>query len=92
MSRFPFGYDSKKSKKNEDNGKDEERHRSRSGSSTSAPTTCAKLCWKSGGDVEQINFLLTNGGKMQDYWGVNKAREPLLSMIAIPTTAGTGRS
>jgi integrase len=58
VSRFPFGYDSKKSKKNEDNGKDEERHRSRSGSSTSAPTTCAKLCWKSGGDVEQIKFLL----------------------------------
>jgi integrase len=58
VSRFPFGYDSKKSKKNEDNGKDEEHHRSRSGSSTSAPTTCAKLCWKSGGDVEQIKFLL----------------------------------
>jgi hypothetical protein len=58
VSRFPFEYDSKKSKKNEDNGKDEDRHRSRSGSSTSAPTTCAKLCWKSGGDVEQIKFLL----------------------------------
>jgi alcohol dehydrogenase len=37
-----------------------------------------------------INFLLTNGGQMQDYWGVNKATKPMLPFIAIPTTAGTG--
>jgi len=36
------------------------------------------------------NFLLTNGGRMQDYWGVGKARCPMLPFIAIPTTAGTG--
>jgi alcohol dehydrogenase len=36
------------------------------------------------------NFLLTNGGKMEDYWGVGKARKPMLPMIAVPTTAGTG--
>jgi alcohol dehydrogenase len=41
---------------------------------------CAKGC----------NFLLTNGGRMEDYWGVGKATKPMLPMIAIPTTSGTG--
>jgi alcohol dehydrogenase len=36
------------------------------------------------------NFLLTNGGEMKDYWGVGKATKPMLPMIAIPTTSGTG--
>jgi alcohol dehydrogenase len=37
-----------------------------------------------------INFLLTNGGHMQDYVGYGKATKPMLPMIAIPTTSGTG--
>ena len=37
-----------------------------------------------------VNFLLTNGGRMEDYWGVGKATKPMLPFIAIPTTAGTG--
>lgn len=36
------------------------------------------------------NFLLTNGGRMQDYRGVGKATQPMLPMIAVPTTSGTG--
>ena len=37
-----------------------------------------------------INFIYSNGGRMQDYWGVGKAPQPMLPMIAVPTTAGTG--
>lgn len=37
-----------------------------------------------------INFLLTNGGRIEDYWGANKAARPMLPMIAVPTTSGTG--
>jgi alcohol dehydrogenase len=37
-----------------------------------------------------INFLYSNGGQMKDYWGVGKATKPMLPMIAVPTTAGTG--
>ena len=45
-----------------------------------SPMDCAK----------GANFLLTNGGKMEDYWGTNKATLPMLPSIGIPTTIGTG--
>jgi alcohol dehydrogenase len=42
-----------------------------------------------------INFALTNGGSMRDYWGYAKVSskpdaKPMLPMIGVPTTAGTG--
>jgi len=42
-----------------------------------------------------VNFTLTNGGSMRDYWGYAKASsnpsgKPMLPMIGVPTTAGTG--
>src|ERR1043166_1007391 len=40
--------------------------------------------------AKAINFLLTNGGTMRDYWGYGKTHASMLPMIAVPTTAGTG--
>ncbi len=37
-----------------------------------------------------VNFLLSNGGEMEDYWGVGKATKPMLPSLGVPTTAGTG--
>src|SRR5688572_10288567 len=37
-----------------------------------------------------INFVLSNGGTMRDYEGHDKAARPMLPMIGVPTTAGTG--
>ncbi len=37
-----------------------------------------------------INFVLTNGGSIRDYWGWARASKPMLPMIGIPTTSGTG--
>ncbi len=37
-----------------------------------------------------INFLLSCGGRMQDYHGRGRATGPMLPSIAVPTTAGTG--
>ncbi|MGC3971948.1 MAG: iron-containing alcohol dehydrogenase [Pirellulales bacterium] len=37
-----------------------------------------------------INFIYSCGGRMQDYWGTGKATGPMLPMIAVPTTSGTG--
>ena len=40
--------------------------------------------------AKAINFVLTNGGSMKDYWGYDRAPKPLLPMIGVPTTTGTG--
>lgn len=37
-----------------------------------------------------INFLYTNGGRMEDYLGDGRAAKPMLPSIGVPTTAGTG--
>lgn len=37
-----------------------------------------------------INFVYSCGGTMHDYHGVGKATGPMLPMIAVPTTSGTG--
>ena len=36
------------------------------------------------------NFILTNGGEMKDYQGIDLATKPMLPLIAVPTTSGTG--
>lgn len=36
------------------------------------------------------NFLLNNRGRMADFRGYGRARQPLLPFIAVPTTTGTG--
>lgn len=36
------------------------------------------------------NFIYTNGGRMEDYWGFGKASKPMLPSVAVPCTAGTG--
>ncbi len=40
--------------------------------------------------AKAVGFLLTNGGRMQDYWGFGKTTSPLPPMIGVPTTSGTG--
>jgi alcohol dehydrogenase len=37
-----------------------------------------------------INFLVSRGGRMEDYKGRGRGGPPLLPSIAVPTTAGTG--
>src|SRR5690606_6504282 len=37
-----------------------------------------------------LALLLTYGGRPQDYYGENKVPGPVLPVIALPTTAGTG--
>jgi alcohol dehydrogenase len=37
-----------------------------------------------------VNFIVTNGGSMDDYRGFGKAGQPMLPSVGVPTTAGTG--
>lgn len=37
-----------------------------------------------------LHLLLTQGGKMADYWGYVETSEPMWPSVAIPATAGTG--
>lgn len=40
--------------------------------------------------AKAVNVLLTNPGKIRDYDGINKVKNPVGPLYAIPTTAGTG--
>ena len=40
--------------------------------------------------AKACNFVLSGGGKMQDYRGIGKANFDMLPLVAIPTTSGTG--
>jgi alcohol dehydrogenase len=64
------------------------------GARFAAPLNIDSLIALGGGSsldcAKGINFVLTNGGRMRDYHGYGKAQKPMLPMIGIPTTAGTG--
>src|ERR687889_80034 len=64
------------------------------GTTFAAPLNIDSIIGLGGGSsldcAKGINFLLTNGGSIGDYRGYGKAATPLLPMIGIPTTAGTG--
>ncbi|MBK5292588.1 MAG: iron-containing alcohol dehydrogenase [Acidobacteriia bacterium] len=64
------------------------------GRAFAAPLSIDSIVGLGGGSsmdcAKAINFLLSCGGRMQDYHGYGKATAPLLPMIAIPTTTGTG--
>lgn len=40
--------------------------------------------------AKAVGVLMTNGGKVKDYEGLDKFENPICHLIAIPTTCGTG--
>lgn len=64
------------------------------GAAFAAPMKIDSIVGLGGGSsldcAKAINFILTNGGRMNDYLGYGKLSKPLLPMIGIPTTSGTG--
>ena len=65
--------------------------RGRSFSETLKPDSIIGLGGGSSLDCAKgINFVLTNGGNITDYVGYHITAQPLLPMIGVPTTAGTG--
>jgi alcohol dehydrogenase len=64
------------------------------GRAAAAEFQCDSIVGLGGGSsmdcAKGINFVHSNGGNMRDYWGHGKATRPMLPMIGIPTTAGTG--
>jgi alcohol dehydrogenase len=59
-----------------------------------AAARCELLIAIGGGSVidtaKAVNILLAHGGKLRDYQGVQMLTEPLLPLIVVPTTVGTG--
>jgi alcohol dehydrogenase len=64
------------------------------GRAFAAPLRVDSLIGLGGGSsldcAKAINFLLTNGGAIEQYRGYGRVERPLLPMIGVPTTAGTG--
>jgi alcohol dehydrogenase len=75
-------------------GENPDSHMVAAGARFAAPHRIDSIVALGGGSsldcAKAINFLLSNGGTMADYRGYGKATEPLLPMIGVPTTAGTG--
>jgi alcohol dehydrogenase class IV len=40
--------------------------------------------------AKTVSLLLTHGGDLRDYYGENKVPGPVIPVIAVPTTSGTG--